>query len=156
MQTIVSTSLPTIVSEFGASQIQYTWVAVAYMLTQTAGQPLYGKFSDLIGRKVGKSKRTASVVLKFLLQVALYMSMFVFCIGSLLSGTSKASPCCLVPGYLSLMLSQSITWLILARALSGVGGGGIVGSVWTITSEIVPVHKRAHWSQALSVKSSLI
>lgn len=47
---------------------------------------------------------------------------------------------------------QSITWLILSRALSGVGGGGIVSSVWTITSEIVPVHKRAHWSQALSVE----
>ena len=54
MQTILSTSLPTVVSELGALQDQYTWVAVAYMLTQTAGQPLYGKFSDLIGRKVGK------------------------------------------------------------------------------------------------------
>ena len=54
MQTIVSTSLPTIVNQLEASQIQYTWVAVAYMLTQTAGQPLYGKLSDLIGRKVGK------------------------------------------------------------------------------------------------------
>ena len=51
---------------------------------------------------------------------------------------------------------QSITWLILSRALSGVGGGGIVGSVWTITSEIVPVHRRAHWSQALSVKPCLV
>jgi MFS family permease len=54
------------------------------------------------------------------------------------------------------MLAQSITWLILSRALSGVGGGGIVGSVWTITSEIVPVHRRAHWSQALSVKRGLV
>lgn len=41
----------------------------------------------------------------------------------------------------------------MSRALSGIGGGGIVSSVWTITSEIVPVHKRAHWSQALSVES---
>lgn len=71
------------------------------MLTQTAGQPLYGKISDLIGRKVGKLKRTARVVFKLLLQVVLYTSMFVFCIGSLLSGTSKASPRCLVPDYLS-------------------------------------------------------
>jgi len=46
--------------------------------------------------------------------------------------------------------------LILSRALSGVGGGGIVSSVWTITSEIVPVHKRAHWSQALSVESRIL
>jgi hypothetical protein len=51
-----------------------------------------------------------------------------------------------------LTIIQSITWLILARALAGVGGGGIVSSVWTITSEIVSVNKRAHWSQALSVE----
>ena len=109
------------------------------MLTQTAGQPLYGKFSDLIGRKI-----------------VLYTSIFIFCIGSLLSGTSKASPRFLVLDCSSLILAQSITWLILARALSGVGAGGIVSSVWTITSEIVPVHRRAHWSQALSVKPPLI
>lgn len=42
-------------------------------------------------------------------------------------------------------------WLILARALAGIGGGGIVSLVWTITSEIVEVRSRAKWSQALSV-----
>ena len=51
-QTIVSTSLPTIASDLKASPIQYTWVGVAYMLTQTAFQPLYGRASDLVGRKV--------------------------------------------------------------------------------------------------------
>lgn len=51
-QTIVSTILPTISSEFNASQLEYTWVGVSYMLTQTAFQPLYGKLSDLVGRKV--------------------------------------------------------------------------------------------------------
>jgi len=52
LQTIVSTSLPTIASDLKASPIQYTWVGVAYMLTQTAFQPLYGRASDLVGRKV--------------------------------------------------------------------------------------------------------
>lgn len=42
-------------------------------------------------------------------------------------------------------------WLILARGLAGVGGGGIVSLVWTITSEIVDVESRAKWSQALSI-----
>ena len=42
-------------------------------------------------------------------------------------------------------------WLILARALAGIGGGGIVSLVWTITSEIVDVQSRAKWSQALSI-----
>jgi MFS family permease len=46
---------------------------------------------------------------------------------------------------------QDLEWLIAARALSGVGGGGIVSSVWVITTEIVEVRKRAKWSQALSV-----
>ncbi|KAG6332711.1 hypothetical protein ID866_6381 [Astraeus odoratus] len=94
--TIVSTSLPTIAGDLHASQIQYTWVGVAYMLTQTAFQPLYGKLSDLLGRK-------------------------------------------------------SILGLILARALAGIGGGGIVSSVWVLTSEIVESKSRAKWSQALSV-----
>lgn len=42
-------------------------------------------------------------------------------------------------------------WLIMARALAGIGGGGIVSLVWTITSEIVDVQSRAKWSQALSI-----
>jgi MFS family permease len=42
-------------------------------------------------------------------------------------------------------------WLIIARGLAGVGGGGIVNSVWTITTEIVPPETKAKWSQALSV-----
>ena len=41
--------------------------------------------------------------------------------------------------------------LIMARGLAGIGGGGIVSLVWTITSEIVEVESRAKWSQALSV-----
>ena len=52
---------------------------------------------------------------------------------------------------LTRMRPQSITWLILARAVAGVGGGGIVSSVWTITSEIVDVRNQAKWSQALSI-----
>ena len=51
-QTIVSTILPTITTQLSASSSQYTWVSVAYMLTQTAFQPLYGKVSDLLGRMV--------------------------------------------------------------------------------------------------------
>ena len=42
-------------------------------------------------------------------------------------------------------------WLCIFRAISGIGGGGIVNSVWLITSEIVEEQHRAKWSQALSV-----
>src|ERR1700674_5516114 len=49
-QTIVSTALPTIVGEFGGLQ-HLSWVITAYLLTSTASVPLYGKFSDMYGRK---------------------------------------------------------------------------------------------------------
>lgn len=35
--------------------------------------------------------------------------------------------------------------------IAGIGGGGIVSSVWVITSEVVEVQRRAVWSQALSI-----
>ncbi|KAJ1907808.1 hypothetical protein IWQ60_011793 [Tieghemiomyces parasiticus] len=47
--TIVATALPEIGSQLGAFD-QITWVASSYMLTATALQPLYGKFSDIFGR----------------------------------------------------------------------------------------------------------
>ncbi|KAF8922281.1 major facilitator superfamily domain-containing protein [Mucidula mucida] len=119
---IVSTSLPTISREFDASQTQYTWVAVAYMLTQTAFQPLYGRISDLVGRKV-----------------LLFSSVAIFGLGSLLCGVSNVT------------YEQCITRLIISRAIAGVGGGGIVSSVWVMTSEIVPISSRPKWSQALSI-----
>ena len=50
-QTIVSTALPTMVGELGGLD-QYSWVVTSYMLTSTVGVPLFGKVSDLIGRKV--------------------------------------------------------------------------------------------------------
>ncbi|KAF8624801.1 hypothetical protein AX15_005690 [Amanita polypyramis BW_CC] len=115
--TIVSTSLPTITSELHATETQYTWVGVAYLLTQTAFQPLYGRVSDLVGRKV-----------------VLFASIAIFALGSLLCGMAK-----------------NIIWLISARALAGIGGGGIVNSVWVVTSEIVDIENRAKWSQALSL-----
>ncbi len=49
--TIVSTALPTIVGELGGFD-QLTWVVTAYFVTSTAVTPLYGKVSDLLGRRV--------------------------------------------------------------------------------------------------------
>jgi EmrB/QacA subfamily drug resistance transporter len=49
-QTIVSTALPTIVGDLGGLE-HLSWVATAYLLTATASTPLYGKISDLYGRK---------------------------------------------------------------------------------------------------------
>ncbi len=49
-QTIVSTALPTIVSDLhGLSH--YSWVVTSYLLASTISQPIYGKLGDLYGRK---------------------------------------------------------------------------------------------------------
>ncbi len=49
-QTIVATALPTIVGDLkGLGRL--SWVVTAYLLTSTASAPLYGKISDLYGRK---------------------------------------------------------------------------------------------------------
>lgn len=49
-QLIVSTSIPAITKEFQALG-DISWLGTAYMMTTTASQPLYGKFSDIFGRK---------------------------------------------------------------------------------------------------------
>src|SRR3954452_18259608 len=49
-QTIVSTALPTIVSDLGGAG-HMSWVVTAYMLAETIACVLAGKFGDLFGRK---------------------------------------------------------------------------------------------------------
>lgn len=70
-QTIVSTALKSIVEDFNGLG-HYTWVVTAYLLTSTASTPLYGKISDLYGRRP-------------VFQFAIVM----FLIGSLLAGASQ-------------------------------------------------------------------
>ncbi|KAF9013990.1 major facilitator superfamily domain-containing protein [Cyathus striatus] len=106
-QTIVATALPTIVSKLGGGE-QYSWVGSAYLLAAASLSPLYGKLSDLIGRKP-----------------ILYASIVVFLIGSALCGAA-----------------QSMTWLIIARAVQGIGGGGIIQLVNITISDIVPLQER--------------
>ncbi|GIF76184.1 MDR family MFS transporter [Asanoa siamensis] len=70
-QTIVGTALPTIVGELGGIN-HYSWVVTGYLLASTASTPLYGKISDLIGRR----------------PVFLF-SIGTFLVGSLLAGLSQ-------------------------------------------------------------------
>src|SRR3954447_26759585 len=69
-QTIVSTALPTIVGDLGGLD-QLSWVVTAYLLTATVSTPVWGRVSDLHGRK------------------ALFQaSLAVFLLGSALSGVA--------------------------------------------------------------------
>lgn len=58
-QTIVSTALPTIVSDLGGLE-HLSWVVTAYILAATAATPLWGKLGDQYGRK--KLFQTAIVI----------------------------------------------------------------------------------------------
>ncbi|SCK08820.1 MULTISPECIES: MFS transporter [unclassified Streptomyces] len=73
-QTIVSTALPTIVSELGGLD-HLSWVVTAYLLAATAATPLWGKLGDQYGRK--KLFQTAIVI---------------FLIGSALCGMAQNMP----------------------------------------------------------------
>jgi EmrB/QacA subfamily drug resistance transporter len=70
-QTIVATALPTIVGDLGGLR-HLSWVVTAYILTSTVSVPLWGKVSDLVGRK--RIFQTAIVI---------------FLVGSVLSGLSQ-------------------------------------------------------------------
>src|SRR6202453_5218956 len=48
--TIVSTAMPQIVGQLGGLPL-YSWVFSAFLLTQTATTVVFGKLSDLVGRK---------------------------------------------------------------------------------------------------------
>ncbi|MEW2518220.1 MDR family MFS transporter [Actinacidiphila alni] len=65
-QTIVSTALPTIVSELGGID-HLSWVVTAYLLASTAATPLWGKLGDMYGRK----RLFQTVIVIFLLGSAL-------------------------------------------------------------------------------------
>ena len=67
-QTVVGTALPRIITDLGGNDL-YTWAFTAYLLTSTISGPLYGKLSDLFGRRP-----------VFLFGIGVFM------LGSLLSG----------------------------------------------------------------------
>ncbi|KAG9062849.1 hypothetical protein KI688_005156 [Linnemannia hyalina] len=50
-QIIVSTSIPAITREYNSLN-DIAWLGTSYMMTSTAFQPLYGKVSDIFGRKL--------------------------------------------------------------------------------------------------------
>ncbi|WP_227468101.1 MDR family MFS transporter [Microbacterium sp. YJN-G] len=50
--TVVSTSLPVIVSELQGDQNAFTWVVTSTLLTTAIATPIWGKLSDLFNRKI--------------------------------------------------------------------------------------------------------
>ncbi|MTV83061.1 MDR family MFS transporter [Secundilactobacillus folii] len=106
--TIVSTAMPTIVGDLSGVALM-NWVFSIFLLTNAMATPIYGKLSDMFGRKR-----------LFLFGLA------VFIIGSTLSG-----------------MSNSMTELIIWRAVQGIGAGSIMPISFTIIADIYPFEKRA-------------
>ncbi|KAF8843661.1 MFS general substrate transporter [Paxillus ammoniavirescens] len=71
-QMIVAVALPTIVTDVGGGD-SYSWVGSAYMLAAATFGPLYGKLSNMFGRKP-----------------ILYSSIIIFLVGSALCGAAQS------------------------------------------------------------------
>ena len=106
--TVVATAMPTIVGQLGGLE-HYSWVFSAFMLASTTVVPLYGKLSDIYGR------RNLYVI-----------AMALFLIGSILCGWAV-----------------SMTQLIFARALQGIGAGGIMPLAFILIGEMFSLEQRA-------------
>lgn len=50
--TVVSTSMPRIISDLGGNQAAFTWVITSTLLATTVSTPIWGKFADLMNRKL--------------------------------------------------------------------------------------------------------
>ena len=113
--TVVATATPTIVGQLGGLK-QYSWIFSAYMLASTTTVPLYGKLSDLYGRR------------------KLYViAMILFLIGSIWSGRAN-----------------SMNELIWARALQGVGAGGIMPLAFILIGEMFSLEQRTRMQGVFS------
>ena len=118
-QSIVGVALPKITSELGGLD-KLSWVVTAYLLTSTAATPLWGKISDLRGRRP-------------VFQAAIV----VFLVGSVVCGfASPLSSALGLPG---------IDVMIVGRAVQGLGGGGLMSLALAVIGDVIPPRERGKY-----------
>jgi len=111
--TVAASIYTTIASDFNAAN-QSVWVSTSYLITSVSFQALYGRLSDVYGRRA-----------------AFLFGTIVFTIGSLL--------CAISPTMIS---------FILARAVAGIGGGGLMTMATVVLSDNVPFQRRGLYQAA--------
>jgi MFS family permease len=124
-QTVVSTAMPSMAAELHAVHL-YSWVATAYLLCSTITLPLFGRLSDIHGRKS-----------------VLVGSLLLFILGSALCGLSGAFAT-------SGLLGGGLMQLVASRAMQGVGAAGILTTTFVIVSDLYPIEQRGRIIGALS------
>jgi EmrB/QacA subfamily drug resistance transporter len=116
-QTVVGVAMPRIIAELhGLSLI--AWLTTAYMLTSTVFVPIYGKLSDLYGRKT---------ILVFGICVFLFGS---WCCGA--AGEFGDLP----------LIGGGMNQLILFRAIQGIGGAALFTMTFTIIADLFEPRER--------------
>ncbi len=116
-QTIVATAMPRIIAELNGLAL-YSWVTTAYLLSSTVMVPIWGKLSDLFGRKP-----------------VLLAGISIFLAGSWLSGLSGEF------GDLPL-IGGGMVQLIVFRAIQGIGGGALFTTAFAIIGDLYPPRER--------------
>lgn len=116
-QTVVATAMPRIIEQLQGMRM-YAWVTTAYLLTSTVVVPIYGKLSDLYGRKP-----------------ILIFGVLLFMLGSLLCGLSGEL------GDLP-VLGGGMMQLIVFRAIQGLGGGALMTMTFAIIADLFPPRER--------------
>ena len=111
-QSIVAVALPKITSELGGLD-KLSWVVTAYLLTSTAATPLWGKISDLRGRRP-------------IFQAAIVIFLF----GSLICGFS--------PEIADFLGMSGINVMIAGRAVQGLGAGGLMSLALAVIGDVIP------------------
>nr|AYQ75815.1 DHA2 family efflux MFS transporter permease subunit [Cohnella candidum] len=106
--TVVATAMPKITEELQGMSLM-SWVFSIYTLTTCVTTPIFGKLTDLFGRKM-----------------VFVIGIVFFVLGSILCG-----------------MAQSMTALVLFRALQGIGAGALNPVCFTIVGDIFPGEKRA-------------
>jgi EmrB/QacA subfamily drug resistance transporter len=120
-QTVISTAMPRIVADLSGLHL-YSWALTVYLLTSTVMVPIWGKLGDILGRKT-----------------VLLTCIGIFLIGSWLAGLAGEF------GDLPL-IGGGMPQLIAARALQGIGGGGLFTTAFAIIADLYAPRERAKFS----------